>query len=200
MRVRQAASAVLRHREGFIRPVPASTPGSTIALGDSLTLGHSFPALRVAARDSYFDVLGCMGAVAYVANRAYNGADSGWIADHAAADLLPVERVMVLAGTNDVLFRPDIDTVANLERIREAVEVVGARLIVGLLPPLDEHPAEVMGLNQRIAAWADGVTLVDFWTPLTDSAGRFRPGLTRDGIHPTPEAARLMSMSAVPVL
>lgn len=199
---RTAASAAV-NRECFLSPDGADEPGSTVALGDSLTEGTTFPALNLASPVSYFDVLGCRDAVPYVANEGAGGETSTQIAARVddALDHNP-DRVVVLAGTNDLLFAPDTDTIANLEKIRAAIDEAGVKPVFGLLPPLDSRPDEVTALNDEIAAWASeqGVTLIDFWTPVAADDGTWRDGLNQDEAHPTPDGAQLLADAAAQVL
>lgn len=199
---RYAASAVV-NRECFLSPVDNGTTGATTALGDSLTEGSTYPLLNAASPVSYFDVLGCDGAVPYLANEGRGGETSEQIAarvDDVLAD--QPDRVVVLAGTNDVLFEPDADTVANLDLIRRAVIEAGADPVVGLLPPIDAKVDLVRQVNASIERWAGehGVTLIDFYAAVATEDGTWRDDLVSDGVHPNEAGAEAMASVAASVL
>lgn len=197
---RTAVVGVVKYRECIS---PNGSGAVTVALGDSITAGHHVGPL--AASDSYFDVLACRDDPPL----AYGGNEGVWFetTDEIAArvdDVLAEDpkRVIVLGGTNDVHQSVTGQTVDNLAAIRGRLSAGGADVVVGLLPPSDLYPAETKAVNGDIRAWADaeGVTLVDFWTPLAAPDGTFRDGMTTDGNHPSPAAAEVMADAVAEVL
>lgn len=70
------------------------------------------------------------------------------------------------------------------------------------LPPVDRVSDAVKVINDRIRALSRqrSLPLLDFYSVLADADGRYFPGFTADGTHPTERAARLMGSEAVRVL
>jgi len=100
--------------------------------------------------------------------------------------------LLILAGTNDVgLGIPFEETPANLAAIVETVRA--PRVVVSAIPPMDWRP----GINEQFNRSLKRFVLEQGWEwvdPMgeIESAGRFRPGMTADGIHPTAKASRLI--------
>lgn len=197
--IREAAATVIQDRECWLQEAPHGAADRTVAIGDSITVGRHNDTLRVGANNSYFDVLACRAdsPISFVANEGIGHNTTSMMATRLQADVLSKspDQVFVLGGTNDVILGEEDQTVANLEMIRAAVAATGARPIFGLLPPLDSDPAAVVALNEEVRSWAtdNQVTLVDYWTPLADGDGTYRAGMSEDGIHPSPTAAKLMA-------
>jgi lysophospholipase L1-like esterase len=119
------------------------------------------------------------------------GATTAQMADAAAP--LDGETLVLLAGTNDVAFGvPFTETSANLDRIVEAVGIED--VLVVSIPPMDAFPAGAIELNERLEDLADdrGWTFVDASADLRTGDGRFRPGMSSDGLHPSEEGARVL--------
>ncbi len=107
----------------------------------------------------------------------------------AAAAPVPADVLVIMAGTNDLAAgTPTAQVAVNLEQITAAV---GAEqvLLCGV-PPLDARPELVPTFNeflQRTAqehgwAWVDPAAAVR-------TGGSFAPGMSVDGVHPTPAGA-----------
>jgi lysophospholipase L1-like esterase len=113
---------------------------------------------------------------------------------------LDADVLVILAGTNDVaLGIPFETTTDNLEAI--ARTVAARQVVVSAIPPLDglpDAPAEFNARLERFAAdrgWA--------WVPPVPELGtdgRFAEGMTQDGVHLTPEGARLLGRAIREVL
>lgn len=195
--VRPALAALTQNHECFLPGGDVATAG----LGDSITAGHTYPALNVGANDSYVDVLACETGQP-VKNHGIPGETSEQILARVPAVIdSGAKTVFVLAGTNDVYKdKSTTETVPNLESIRAALTDAGIRPVFGLLPPSNHDPEMVRQVNAKVRAWAGSknVPLVDYWTPLADPDGTFKDGFDRegDGLHPGPEASRLMAEQA----
>ncbi|MDR6970111.1 SGNH/GDSL hydrolase family protein [Leifsonia shinshuensis] len=96
---------------------------------------------------------------------------------------------VVMAGTNDapVDGEPDPRTLTNIEKIFDKAGVP-RRILSAVAPRDDDRAAETLRLNEELRSLAarSGWTWVDPWTDVRTPDGRWRPGTTVDGIHPTP--------------
>ncbi|MEW6522776.1 MAG: hypothetical protein AB1445_04245 [Bacillota bacterium] len=69
----------------------------------------------------------------------------------------------------------------------------GVQPILGLPPPVD-GPEELLLQSYRAGIMALGHAVVDFYSPCLDPHTQsIRPGLLRDGVHPTREGCRLIA-------
>lgn len=178
-------------------------------LGDSITRGMTDPSSGVVGEYSWFYNLidDTEGVVRYGGSVAENGMSTAWMAGQVWTALYPTPDILIVhGGTNDVSgeITPPV-VVNNLERIRLAAESAGVPLAVCTVPPRADLAADARALavNDAIRAWASGndVIVLDTAAPLRDPVlGGWLPGYTTDGLHPTPEAAALMSESAAKVL
>lgn len=189
-------------------PIPVERRLRAVFLGDSITRGMTEPSSGEVGDHSWFYgvIDDSTGVLSYVGTIAENGMTTDWMADQAwnAVEMSP-DIVVVHGGTNDVSGEVDpAAVVANLEEIRSIVTSVGMRLAVCTLPPRDEPETEAraVAVNAAIVAWAEanGVILLDTAAPLRAPGGGWNKGMTVDGLHPTPEAAALMSEAANRVL
>ncbi|WIB00060.1 SGNH/GDSL hydrolase family protein [Curtobacterium sp. MCBA15_012] len=129
-------------------------------------------------------------------------AHSGYRADQVLQEIAPVPDARVLVvevGTNDVNQAvPTARTIADVDGI---VRKVGAaRVLVVAGPPSDwtwsrygaDRRTGQLALTTalRSTATAHGWSFVDPFTGLRAADGAYRPGDSRDGIHPTAEANR----------
>lgn len=164
-------------------------PVRAVVVGDSLTAGiepggsadHPGDSSWVPAADrAPLDVTG---------GWAVPGATSVAMRDRVGD--LDGDVLVLLAGTNDVL--QGVPWATTRDALREVVATVDVpRTVLLAIPPLDLRPAEALDLNQRAAELAleEGWAFLDPWTEVT-VGGRFAPGATTDGVHPSPEAAAL---------
>jgi hypothetical protein len=82
----------------------------------------------------------------------------------------------------------------NLEEI--VGTVAAPRVVLSSIPPRDDDPQVAVTFNaglQRLAAQHQW-TFVDPMAAVRDG-DTFRDGLTGDGVHPTPEGARLIGQA-----
>jgi lysophospholipase L1-like esterase len=202
--VRRAA----RHaREAKLIRLPST--GGVAALGDSLTLGASWPKAGLLSRDSWLSHAVAAG-IPYCFNAAVGGYTTGMVANTLAAVLVRrPDVVVVCTGANDLTWgiRPDqaIEYVARLlERIARS-----AGPVLCTLPPMTDVSSGVVSdralvreFNERLGELAAGadVPLIDFYGPLDDGTGSYRAGFASDGVHPTAAGAAAMGAAAVPIL
>lgn len=97
--------------------------------------------------------------------------------------------LVLLAGTNDLQWSIPWDVTRDA-LVQIAATVGTPRTMLVAVPPLDSRPADAVTHNQRAAGLASeqGWEFVDPWTGIAGD-GRFAPGTSADGIHPTPAAA-----------
>jgi lysophospholipase L1-like esterase len=118
--------------------------------------------------------------------------------------------VLILAGVNDLSRQSDpsgIEVVeSNLTSMVELAQANGIRVVLATLLPVFEWPTRpglviadsVIRLNAWIREYSvkAGVTLVDFHAALADQRGGLPPPLSKDGLHPTEAAYRIMATLA----
>jgi lysophospholipase L1-like esterase len=102
--------------------------------------------------------------------------------------------VPILAGTNDLVQSVPLATVtSNLITMVKMVRSIGAVPVLCTLPPNNNTgnvtglPAQIVALNSWIKRYtaAQGLVLVDFYTPLVDPAnGHYLAAYFNDGTHP----------------
>ena len=178
-------------------------------LGDSITRGMTEPSSGVVGEHSWFYGLidDTEGVVRYGGSVAENGMSTAWMAGQVWTALYPTPDILIVhGGTNDVSgeITPPV-VVNNLERIRVAAASAGVPLAVCTVPPRADPAADARALavNEAIREWASAndVIVLDTAAPLRDPVlGGWLPGYTTDGLHPTPEAAALMSDAAAKAL
>jgi len=115
--------------------------------------------------------------------------------------------VVILAGTNDIAEKTGPMTQeATLDDFRAMAEMAranGIKVVVGSIPPADDFPwnkglepaPKIKAMNERLQAWckSEGVVWVDYYSALTDEKGAMKPGLSLDGVHPTPAGFAIMT-------
>lgn len=189
-----------RNMECLDRP----SDGGVAAIGDSITAGTGEPDWGFHGEDSWFAQSVCNLGVPY----GYNAAVPNHTTEQVAEDLAGLlgrdpDVVVVLAGTNDVLQdRPAAEAASKLGMIVARVRAAGARPVIGTVPPFDRNPQGAAALNRELRrlARARDVPVIDFYSVLVGEGGRYRPGLSRDGLHPSEAGAEAMAKVAAPVL
>lgn len=124
---------------------------------------------------------------------AHAGATTTDMLNGLATRALAADVLVLLAGNNDIdhnVSSPAIET--QLEQI--AAKVHARRVVLSTVAPEDAVAAAVEDLNAHLPALAraQGWRMVDPMRGISDGQGHYLPGMTRDGVHPTPPAARLI--------
>jgi lysophospholipase L1-like esterase len=115
--------------------------------------------------------------------------------------------VIILAGTNDIAGRTGPETPEMIEDNFVSMAAVarqsGVKLVIPSILPATSypwkhgvHPAnEIRALNAWLKAFCqhDGDVYLDYYTSLADSQGGMKPGLARDGVHPTAAGYAIMA-------
>lgn len=130
-------------------------------------------------------------------------------------DLAPA-AVVINGGINDIAennyaYNEDL-TFGNLVSMVELARAAGIKVIMTTLVPSSRcgwNPAitdvaeKVASLNARIRAYAEanGIDLIDYFTPMVASDGRsLNPAYSNDGVHPTADGYTVMERAALPVI
>ena len=94
--------------------------------------------------------------------------------------------VLVQAGTNDLLAGSSPTRAASdIQALWSGVRDRGSTPIAVLVPPSSQVGAEVIELNRLLAAAAQqsGIAVLDVYTPVADTGGRWQAGTSDDGKH-----------------
>lgn len=100
--------------------------------------------------------------------------------------------VLVQAGTNDLLAGSSPARAASdIQSLWAGVRDRGSTPIAVLVPPSSEVGAEVIELNLLLAgaARADGIAILDVYTPVAEAGGGWQAGTSDDGKHANIEGA-----------
>lgn len=148
--------------------------------GDSLTrrflLHERFPAVDRAGRP--------------VLNRGINGDTVQGLEQRAERNLgnLEIEKLFVMFGTNDLLYRSPEETVRRLEaQLRRFAKT---RIFVQSILPTrstrEPTHRNVVDYNQALAEMCrrNGFTFIDLYSSFVDPKGEMKPEFQRDGVHP----------------
>jgi lysophospholipase L1-like esterase len=149
-------------------------------------------------------------------NRGIGGQATSQMLVRFRADVLALKPavVVILAGTNDIAGNAGPATLEqvqdNLATMAELARAHGIKVVLAsLLPVADDTfdpeglpriqtrsrpPEKIAALNTWLLAYAkkNGHMYLDYFTTVADVSGRFKSGLTHDGLHPNPAAYALM--------
>lgn len=124
---------------------------------------------------------------------AHSGATTTDMLRGLATHDLQADVLVILAGNNDI--DHGVSAPAIEDQLRQIAGRVRAhRVVLSTVAPEDGVAAAVEELNSRLPALAraQGWRLVDPMSAISDGHGHYLPGMTRDGVHPTPPAARVI--------
>ncbi|HEY1892357.1 MAG TPA: SGNH/GDSL hydrolase family protein [Steroidobacteraceae bacterium] len=183
-----------RYRAANLQLGPA-TAGRVVFIGDSITdgwkLDNSFPGKP------------------YI-NRGIGGQTTSQILLRFRQDAIDLHPrvVLILAGTNDIAGNTGPTTPAQIEGNLESMAQLASAnhikvVLCSVLPAVYYfwHPqvanptGRIVALNGWLKAYAarHHDIYVDYYAALKDSAGGFRPGLSKDGVHPLPAGYAIMA-------
>jgi lysophospholipase L1-like esterase len=128
---------------------------------------------------------------------AHAGATTADMLNGLANRSLGADVLVLLAGNNDI--DRDVST-ATIETQLEllAGKVHARRVVLSTVAPENAlAAAAVADLNSRLPALAraHGWQMVDPMSAISDGHGHYLPGMTRDGVHPSPPAARAIGQA-----
>ncbi|WP_233842821.1 SGNH/GDSL hydrolase family protein [Dyella sp. 2HG41-7] len=147
-----------------------------------------------------------------VVNRGISGQTTSQMVLRFQADVIDLHPAIVhiLAGTNDIAGNTgptSLDAIEN--NIAAMVDMARAhriRVVLAALTPVARYPwrpsvdsiPTIKALNDWIKTYADkeGLTYVDYFTPLDDGHRGFKAKLANDGVHPNPAGYAVMSRLA----
>jgi lysophospholipase L1-like esterase len=115
--------------------------------------------------------------------------------------------VVILAGTNDVAQNTGPETPEMIEDNFVSMAAIakqsGIRLVIASILPAYAYPwkpgiqpaEEIRALNEWLRDFCrrDGDVYLDYYSALADAQGGMKPGLSIDGVHPTPQGYAIMA-------
>lgn len=172
-----------------------TTPVRVVFLGDSITESW------IAADPSLF--------TDGIVDRGISGQTTPQMLERFRQDVLSLRprAVHIMAGTNDIAGNTGAATLAtvqgNIASMAELARAHGIAVILASVPPAQGIPwnPAIRTAPQTIAAlntWLRGYATanhhvyVDYHAALTDPQGAMKPGLSQDGVHPTPAGYAIM--------
>ena len=125
--------------------------------------------------------------------------------------LLHPKAVHIMAGTNDIAGNTGAATMAtvegNIASMAELAHTHGIKVILASVPPAAAFPwspakrpvPQIAELNSWLRGYAKahGHSYVDYHAALTTAEGGMKPGLSSDGVHPTPAGYAIMKPLAL---
>jgi lysophospholipase L1-like esterase len=176
-------------------PAPAAGEQRVVFYGDSITQGWGRPGNWFPASKPYID-------------RGISGQTSAQMVVRFHQDVVNLHpaAVIILAGTNDVAgntgpMTPEM-TLDNIRAMTEMAQANGIKVVLCSITPTFDFPwrkglepaPKIRALNTSMEAYAKsaGAVWVDYYSALADTNGGMKPGLSLDGVHPTPAGYALM--------
>jgi lysophospholipase L1-like esterase len=175
--------------------LPASEPGRVVFYGDSIT-------------DAWTRNGGTFFPGKPYVNRGISGQTTPQMVVRFRQDVINLHpvAVVILAGTNDVAGNTGPETPEMVEdNFRSMVDLAKAnhiRVILASILPAADYPwkpgmepaPKIAALNRWLASYAaeQGLTYVDYYTPMATAAGGMKPGLSLDGVHPNAAGYAIM--------
>jgi len=183
---------------GSVPALPVSSPSATAeplriaAVGDSITQGNSpdFSAGKIGNGSWVSYALG--DGITFAGGWALGGVPTQAMVNNVTA-YLDVDVLVLLAGVNDYGTRvPFSETTENFDTI--VGTVAPQKVLVSTVPPRDADPALAVAYNEKLQELAStrGWSFVDGTAGVRGDDDKYLPGLTKDGVHPTAEAAEII--------
>jgi len=119
--------------------------------------------------------------------------------------------VHIMAATNDIAGNTGASTLeiveGNIQTMAEQARAHGIRVMLASTLPAaafpwspDKRPAPtIVAFNNWLRDYAahNGFLYVEYYAALADAAGGMKPGLSSDGVHPTPQGYAVMRPIAI---
>lgn len=120
---------------------------------------------------------------------------------------LKPSAVIILAGTNDIAGNTGPSTPQMIEdnfvSMADIAHRSGIKVVIASILPASAYPwkpgvkpaDEIRSLNAWLRDFCrtDGDIYLDYYSRLTDADGGMGPGLSKDGVHPTPKGYAIMA-------
>jgi lysophospholipase L1-like esterase len=167
---------------------PGPTEDRVIFLGDSIT-------------EAWGEADGPFFAHASYLNRGIGGQTTSQMLVRFRQDVIELQpsAVVILGGTNDIAENGGLTTLEaieeNLQSMAELAQLHRIHVVMAsVLPTLDYpwrpglHPADkISALNRWMEAFCgrNHLVFVDYYGAMVDADRAMRPGLSKDGVHPT---------------
>lgn len=172
-----------------------TTPVRVVFLGDSITENWN-------EADSSLFTDG-------IVDRGISGQTTPQMLERFRQDVLSLHprAVHIMAGTNDIAGNTGAATMdavqGNIESMAELARLHGIKVILGSVLPTEGFtwnptirgaPQQITALNTWLRGYAKahGYIYVDYHAALVGAKGGLKPGLSKDGVHPTPSGYALM--------
>ena len=171
-----------------------TTPPRAVLIGDSITEGWSATDLALIGAD--------------VVDRGVSGQTSAQIMARFYQDVVRLRPrvVHIMCGTNDIAGNTGpTSPEAYANAVLAMVDMARANhiaVVIGSIPPAGvlgwraqfRPAAQIIAFNQwlRDLARQRGLVYADYHSALADADGAMKPGLSRDGVHPTPAGYAIM--------
>ena len=142
-------------------------------------------------------------------NRGISGQTSPQMLVRFRQDVIHLDPkvVIILAGTNDIAGNTGPETLEQIEdNLASMADLATANhikvVLCSVTPSIDfpwrhgQHPApKIDALNAWLSHYAaeKGYVYVDYHAALSDAQGGMKPGLSKDGVHPTAAGYALMA-------
>lgn len=198
--------ANIKRYEEANRQVPAKQKGEkrVVFIGNSITEGW------YNAHPDWFKANHYLG-------RGISGQTSPQMLLRFQADVIDMQPdvVVINAGTNDIAENTGTYhfsfTLGNIKSMAEVARANGIKVILtsvlphdrfGWRPSIQNVVQKVDELNAAIKAYADenNIPYVDYNKEMRTSTGAMKPELSKDGVHPYPDAYLIMESLVKPVI
>ena len=184
-----------RFKEANLKlPPPAPGENRVVFMGDSITEGWhldmSFPGKP------------------YI-NRGISGQTTPQMLVRFQQDVVHLNPsvVVILAGTNDIAGNTGPSTPQMIEdnfvSMADIAHQSGIKVVIASILPAAAYPwrpgikpaSEIREINEWLKNFCqrDGDVYLDYYSALTDAEGGMGPGLSKDGVHPTPKGYAIMA-------
>ncbi|WP_010215834.1 SGNH/GDSL hydrolase family protein [Sphingomonas sp. PAMC 26621] len=143
-----------------------------------------------------------------VVDRGISGQTTPQMLARFRADVIALKprAVHIMAGTNDIAGNTGaamIETVkGNIASMAELARAHGIRVVIASIPPAAAFPwspgkrpvPQIAAMNAWLRGYAkaNGFGYVDYFAALATPEGAMKPGLSSDGVHPTPQGYAVM--------